>query len=181
MEVVGGVALGKAWPGQPLPQPQPQPKSQELFRSQWKESKGSVDCPNLQFKYGDANGHGAKLAEPYSYTEEPELSTNRRCFEEDFHTQVQGRKWLELDRTQQKAYVICLLDGLLVVNRDKWLKGTQAIIYLAQGIFRDCGNKGDVLHCLGTTASSCTSWVPSPPSWSSSTLRSTTARPAAAP
>ena len=59
---------------------------------------------------------------------------------------MQGRKWLELDRTQQKAYVMCLLDGLVVVNRDKWLKGTQAIIYLAQGIFRDCGNKGDVLH-----------------------------------
>ncbi|KAM6137704.1 LOW QUALITY PROTEIN: adenosylhomocysteinase 3 [Pterocles gutturalis] len=48
---------------------------------------GSVDCPNLEFEYGDADGHGAELAELYSYTEEPELSTNRRCFEEDFHAQ----------------------------------------------------------------------------------------------
>ncbi|NXF40982.1 STRP2 protein, partial [Nyctibius bracteatus] len=108
--------------------------------------QGSVDCPNLEFKYGDADGHGAELAELYSYTEEPELSTNRRCFEEDFHAQVQGRRWLELDGAQQKAYVMRLLDGLEVVNRDKRLKVARAILYLAQGVFGDCDNEGDVLH-----------------------------------
>ncbi|KFP63477.1 Striatin-interacting protein 2, partial [Cariama cristata] len=85
-------------------------------------------------------------SELYSYTEEPELSTNRRCFEEDFHAQVQGRRWLELDGAQQKAYVMRLLDGLEVVNRDKRLKVARAILYLAQGVFGDCDNEGDVLH-----------------------------------
>ncbi|KFO55398.1 Striatin-interacting protein 2, partial [Corvus brachyrhynchos] len=102
--------------------------------------------PNLEFEYGDADGHGAELAELYSYTEEPELSHNRRCFEEDFHTQVPGRRWLELDAAQQKAYVMRLLDGLEVVNRDKRLRVARAILYLAQGVFGDCDNEGDVLH-----------------------------------
>uniref|UniRef100_A0A8B9F4B5 Striatin interacting protein 2 n=1 Tax=Amazona collaria TaxID=241587 RepID=A0A8B9F4B5_9PSIT len=82
----------------------------------------------------------------YSYTEEPELSSNRRCFEEDFHAQVQGRRWLELDGARQKAYVMRLLDGLEVVNRDKRLRVARAILYLAQGVFGDCDNEGDVLH-----------------------------------
>uniref|UniRef100_A0A8C3VDP2 Striatin interacting protein 2 n=1 Tax=Catharus ustulatus TaxID=91951 RepID=A0A8C3VDP2_CATUS len=104
----------------------------------------SVDCPNLEFEYGDADGHGAELAELYSYTEEPELSLNRRCFEEDFHTQ--DRRWLELDRAQQKAHVMHLLDGLEVVSRDRRLRVARAILYLAQGVFGDCDNEGDVLH-----------------------------------
>lgn len=46
---------------------------------------------------------------------------------------VRGRRWLELDGAQQKAYVMHLLDGLEVVNRDKRLKVARAILYLAQG------------------------------------------------
>uniref|UniRef100_H0YUG6 Striatin interacting protein 2 n=1 Tax=Taeniopygia guttata TaxID=59729 RepID=H0YUG6_TAEGU len=129
----GGDEEGKARPRDPLLTPSRSPQ-------------GSVDCPNLEFEYGDADDHSAELAELYSYTEEPELSHNRRCFEEDFHTQVPGRRWLELDRAQQKAYVMRLLDGLEVVNRDKRLRVARAILYLAQGVFGDCDNEGDVLH-----------------------------------
>lgn len=43
------------------------------------------------------------------------------------------RRWLELDRAQQKAYIMHLLDGLEVVNRDKRLQVARAILYLAQG------------------------------------------------
>lgn len=46
---------------------------------------------------------------------------------------VPDRRWLELDRAQQKAYVMHLLDGLEVVNRDKRLQVARAILYLAQG------------------------------------------------
>ncbi|NXK90767.1 STRP2 protein, partial [Formicarius rufipectus] len=144
-----GMAPGAAPPGRARPaQPQPpaQPKGRELFRTQRKESEGSVDCPSLEFEYGDADGHGAELAELYSYTEEPELSHNRRCFEEDFHAQVPGRMWLELDGAQQKAFVMHLLDGLEVVNRDRRLRVARAILYLAQGVFGDCDNEGDVLY-----------------------------------
>uniref|UniRef100_A0A8C3V8H9 Striatin interacting protein 2 n=1 Tax=Catharus ustulatus TaxID=91951 RepID=A0A8C3V8H9_CATUS len=96
---------------------------------------------------GEAPPHPCCSLSPpelYSYTEEPELSLNRRCFEEDFHTQ--DRRWLELDRAQQKAHVMHLLDGLEVVSRDRRLRVARAILYLAQGVFGDCDNEGDVLH-----------------------------------
>ncbi|XP_058153329.1 striatin-interacting protein 2 isoform X6 [Dasypus novemcinctus] len=63
------------------------PKGREAFRNQRRESEGSVDCPTLEFEYGDADGHAAELSELYSYTENLEFTTNRRCFEEDFKTQ----------------------------------------------------------------------------------------------
>lgn len=46
---------------------------------------------------------------------------------------VPDRRWPELDTAQQKAYVMRLLDGLEVVNRDKRLRVARAILYLAQG------------------------------------------------
>uniref|UniRef100_A0A8C8SQA1 Striatin interacting protein 2 n=1 Tax=Pelusios castaneus TaxID=367368 RepID=A0A8C8SQA1_9SAUR len=54
-------------------------------------------------------------------------------FEEDFQTQVQGKRWPQLELAQQKTYVMRLLDKLEVVNRDKRLKAARAILYLAQG------------------------------------------------
>ncbi|XP_073755281.1 striatin-interacting protein 2 isoform X3 [Callorhinus ursinus] len=38
------------------------PKGREAFRSQRRESEGSVDCPTLEFEYGDADGHAAELS-----------------------------------------------------------------------------------------------------------------------
>uniref|UniRef100_A0A803V6I8 Striatin interacting protein 2 n=1 Tax=Ficedula albicollis TaxID=59894 RepID=A0A803V6I8_FICAL len=95
-----------------LPAPLPTPS---------RSPQGSVDCPNLEFEYGDADGHGAELAVP-------------------------GRRWLELDRSQQKAHIMHLLDGLEVVSRDRRLRVARAILYLAQGVFGECDNEGDVLH-----------------------------------
>ncbi|XP_053260675.1 striatin-interacting protein 2 isoform X2 [Podarcis raffonei] len=125
---------------------QPPAKGRELFRSQRKESEGSVDCPNLEFEYGDSDIYAAELSELYSYTEEPEFAANRKCFEEDFQTQVKDKQWSELDVAQQKAYVMRLLDGLEVVNREKRLKVARAILYLAQGVFGECDTEADVLH-----------------------------------
>ncbi|XP_061021753.1 striatin-interacting protein 2 isoform X3 [Muntiacus reevesi] len=122
------------------------PKGREAFRSQRRESEGSVDCPTLEFEYGDADGHAAELSELYSYTENPEFTTNRRCFEEDFKTQVQGEEWLELEEDAQKAYVMGLLDRLEVVSRERRLKVARAVLYLAQGTFGECDSEVDVLH-----------------------------------
>lgn len=97
-------------------------------------------------------------AELYSYTEEPELSTNRRCFEEEFCPQgmgsvfstpwhraapwpthrsvpsaARGRQWPQLDTAQQKAHILRLLEGLEVVSRERRLRAARAILYLAQG------------------------------------------------
>nr|KAF6419509.1 striatin interacting protein 2 [Rousettus aegyptiacus] len=122
------------------------PKGREAFRSQRRESEGSVDCPTLEFEYGDTDGHAAELSELYSYTENLEFTTNRRCFEEDFKTQVQGKEWLELEEDAQKAYVMGLLDRLEVVSRDRRLKVARAVLYLAQGTFGECDSEVDVLH-----------------------------------
>ncbi|KAM9076917.1 striatin-interacting protein 2 isoform 10-T10 [Megaptera novaeangliae] len=122
------------------------PKGRETFRSQRRESEGSVDCPTLEFEYGDTDGHAAELSELYSYTENPEFTTNRRCFEEDFKTQVQGKEWLELEEDAQKAYVMGLLDRLEVVSRERRLKVARAVLYLAQGTFGECDSEVDVLH-----------------------------------
>ncbi|XP_058510916.1 striatin-interacting protein 2 isoform X3 [Ochotona princeps] len=121
-------------------------KGREAFRSQRRESEGSVDCPTLEFEYGDADGHAAELSELYSYTENLEFTTNRRCFEEDFKTQVQNKEWLELEEDAQKAYVMGLLDRLEVVSRERRLKVARAVLYLAQGTFGECDSEVDVLH-----------------------------------
>uniref|UniRef100_A0A8U8CGK5 Uncharacterized protein n=1 Tax=Geospiza parvula TaxID=87175 RepID=A0A8U8CGK5_GEOPR len=111
-----------------------------------RNSVGTGRNPTGTGRNPTGTGRDSVGTELYSYTEEPELSHNRRCFEEDFHTQVPDRRWLELARAQQKAYVMHLLDGLEVVNRDKRLRVARAILYLAQGVFGDCDNEGDVLH-----------------------------------
>ncbi|KAM6437403.1 striatin-interacting protein 2 isoform 7-T7 [Liasis olivaceus] len=117
-----------------------------LLASARKEAEGSMDCPNLDFEYGDADSHAAELAELYSYTEGPEFALNRKCFEEDFQIQAKGKRWSELDLTQQKTYVMRLLDGLEVVSRDRRLKVARAILYLAQGVFGECGTEAEVLY-----------------------------------
>ncbi|XP_042728283.1 striatin-interacting protein 2 isoform X2 [Lagopus leucura] len=136
--------VGRARMGQPAAQPPA--KGRELFRGQRKESEGSVDFPTVEFEYGDTDSRGAELAELYSYTEEPELSTNRRCFEEEFCPQARGRQWPELDTAQQRAQILRLLEGLEVVSRERRLRAARAILYLAQGVFGDCESEGDVLH-----------------------------------
>ncbi|XP_074919669.1 striatin-interacting protein 2 isoform X3 [Chelonoidis abingdonii] len=143
--VAGSARQGDRAPGKGRPL-QPAAKGRELFRSPRKEPEGSVDCPNVEFEYRDADGYAAELSELYSYTEEPEFTINRKCFEEDFQTQVQGKRWPELDLAQQKAYVMRLLDGLEVVNRNKRLKAARAVLYLAQGVFGECDMEAEVLH-----------------------------------
>ncbi|XP_026545010.1 striatin-interacting protein 2, partial [Notechis scutatus] len=82
----------------------------------------------------------------YSYTEGAEFALNRKCFEEDFRVQAKGQQWSELDLTQQKTYVMRLLDGLEVVSRDQRLKVARAVLYLAQGVFGECDTEADVLY-----------------------------------
>lgn len=46
---------------------------------------------------------------------------------------VKGRRWVELSVDEQRAYIMRLLDALEVTDRDKRLKVSRAILYLAQG------------------------------------------------
>ncbi|KAJ8269741.1 hypothetical protein COCON_G00123480 [Conger conger] len=110
------------------------------------EMEGSMESPTLEFEYGDTDSLMAELSELYSYTEEPEFGLNRECFEEDFRSQVKEQKWIELGVSEQRAYVMRLLDSLEVTNRDKRLKVARAVLYLAQGVFDECDTEEDVLH-----------------------------------
>ncbi|XP_039616919.1 striatin-interacting protein 1 homolog isoform X2 [Polypterus senegalus] len=121
-------------------------KPKEPLRNQRRESEGSVESPNLEFEYGDTDSMSAELSELYSYTEEPEFAFNRDCFEEDFRSQVQNRRWIDLDTAAQKTYIMRLLDALEVTNREKRLKVSRAILYLAQGVFAECDTEMEALY-----------------------------------
>ncbi|XP_030072859.1 striatin-interacting protein 2 [Microcaecilia unicolor] len=105
-----------------------------------------MDCTGLEFEYGDTDSLPAELSELFSYTEEPEFNLNRTCFEEDFKLQVRDAKWVELDVARQKAYIMQLLDGLEVVNRDRRLSVARVILYLVQGVFGECSSDSEVLR-----------------------------------
>uniref|UniRef100_A0A8B9LRS2 Striatin interacting protein 2 n=1 Tax=Astyanax mexicanus TaxID=7994 RepID=A0A8B9LRS2_ASTMX len=91
-----------------------------------------MESPNLEFEYGDTDSLTAELSELYSYTEEPEFSLNRDYFEEDFRSHVKGRRWVDLNVDEHRAYVMRLLDALEVTDREKRLKV--------------CDLEADVLH-----------------------------------
>eukprot|EP00061_Rhincodon_typus_P016619 g44927.t1 len=65
-----------------------------------------------------------------------------------------GKKWVELEEDEHKSYLMRLLDGLEVINREKRLKFARAILYLAQGeskvldigVFDDCYTETEVIH-----------------------------------
>ncbi|KAM4748538.1 striatin-interacting protein 2 [Rhinophrynus dorsalis] len=115
-------------------------------KSRRREPEVSLDCTNLEFEYDDTDRVSAELAELYSYTEEPELTLNRRCFEEEFRVQVKEARWTSLSSTQHRTHIMSLLDELEVVSRDKRLSAARAILYLAQGVFGECESEADVLH-----------------------------------
>ncbi|XP_043932132.1 striatin-interacting protein 1 [Protopterus annectens] len=124
------------------------PKGREYNRNQRKDSEGFSESPDLEFEYADAEKWSTELSELYSYTEGPEFLINRKCFEDDFHIHVPGRKWLELDIEQHRAHVMRLLDALDSTSREKRLKVARAILYLAQGTFAECTSDSDVQYWM---------------------------------
>ncbi|KAM3927612.1 striatin-interacting protein 2 [Leptodactylus fuscus] len=111
-----------------------------------REPEGSLDCPSLEFEYNGSDHLAAELTELYSYTEEPELILNRRCFEERFRLQGGETRWTSLDSALHRTHVMRLLDELEMVIREKRLSAARAILYLAQGVFGECETESDVLH-----------------------------------
>ncbi|NXX11239.1 STRP1 protein, partial [Podargus strigoides] len=119
-------------------------KARDLGRPPRKDSEGYSEYPDLEFEYADTDKWAAELSELYSYTEGPEFLLNRKCFEEDFRIHVRDKKWIELDKNQQRTHAMRLLDGLEVTAREKRLKVARAILYVAQGTFGECGSEAEV-------------------------------------
>uniref|UniRef100_A0A8C5D1M4 Striatin-interacting protein 1 homolog n=1 Tax=Gadus morhua TaxID=8049 RepID=A0A8C5D1M4_GADMO len=113
----------------------------EFIRNQRKDSEVSRGPVNLpQDSLNDI------LLQLYSYTEGPEFTINRKCFEEDFRSHVPEKKWTELDAAQHRAHAMQLLDGLEVIRREKRLNVARAILYMAQGTFAECSCEAEVQH-----------------------------------
>uniref|UniRef100_A0A8B9VFY6 Striatin interacting protein 2 n=1 Tax=Anas zonorhyncha TaxID=75864 RepID=A0A8B9VFY6_9AVES len=100
-------------------------------------ARGDISEPHKKFnlgvrRRGKPPPHCRPLcpSELYSYTEEPEFGTNRRCFEEDFHTQ--GTSSGFNTRWRGAAPMHFLL--------------TTASLGVSPGVFGDCANEGDVLR-----------------------------------
>ncbi|KAM9409904.1 striatin-interacting protein 1 homolog [Pholidichthys leucotaenia] len=120
----------------------------EFTRNQRKDSEGLSESPDLEFEYSDTDKWAAELSELYSYTEGPEFTFNRRCFEEEFRAHVSDKKWTELDAAQHRAHTMRLLDGLEVIAREKRLKVARAILYMAQGTFAECSSEVEVQYWM---------------------------------
>ncbi|KAI9522885.1 Striatin-interacting protein 1 [Dissostichus eleginoides] len=120
----------------------------EFTRNPRKDSDGLSESPDLEFEYADTDKWAAELSELYSYTEGPEFSLNRQCFEVEFRTHVSDKRWTELDESQQRAHAMRLLDGLEMIAREKRLKVARAILYMAQGTFAECSSEAEVQHWM---------------------------------
>uniref|UniRef100_A0A8B9GR96 Striatin interacting protein 1 n=1 Tax=Astyanax mexicanus TaxID=7994 RepID=A0A8B9GR96_ASTMX len=144
----GGKMEGNGAPGNNKQKPILPKNRGEFIRNQRKDSEGFSEAPDLEFEYADSDKWAAELSELYSYTEGPEFQLNRKCFEEDFQTHVEGKRWVELDAVQHRAHAMRLLDGLDVTGREKRLKVARAILYMAQGTFSDCGSEAEVQHWI---------------------------------
>ncbi|OCT89281.1 hypothetical protein XELAEV_18017901mg [Xenopus laevis] len=111
-----------------------------------RDSEASLDCSTVEFVYDNTDHPYTELAELYSYTEEPDLNLNRKCFEEEFKDHVNDTRWTSLTSEQHRIHIMHLLDKLEVVNREKRLSASRAILYLSQGVFGECDNEADVVH-----------------------------------
>jgi len=58
------------------------PKFSEILRRPRGETEVTIDSPDLDFIYDDADSYEAEMAELYSYSEEPEFFDNKKYFDE---------------------------------------------------------------------------------------------------
>ncbi|KAM9444178.1 striatin-interacting protein 1 homolog isoform 1-T1 [Clarias gariepinus] len=118
----------------------------EFTRSQRKDSEGLCEAPDLEFEYSDSDKWACEVSELYSYTEGPEFQLNRKCFEEDLHTHMCEKRWVDLSVSEHRAHALRLLDGLDVTCRVKRLKVARAVLYMAQGTFADCSSEVELQY-----------------------------------
>ena len=115
------------------------PKFREILRRPRPESEldSSFDTPDLEFEYEDCEDASSELAELYSYTEHDEFAENHACFTA-LVEESENRRWLEMSVSEQRRHVLKLLDAVDVSERQRRLSAVRALLYLAQGAFREC-------------------------------------------
>ncbi|KAI9555338.1 hypothetical protein GHT06_017853 [Daphnia sinensis] len=122
------------------------PKLREILRRQRQDSEGTIDCPDLDFVYDDADKHANETAELYSYTEGPEFQTNIRAFEElmeQFHIRPH---WQTLNDATRVSVLLKLAEQLELSNKALRMKAARAILYIAQGCWGEVQSDAEQQH-----------------------------------
>lgn len=60
-----------------------------------------------------------------------------------FWTQLDGGKWVDVDGKTRRGFVNKLLDLLESTDKDKRLRAARSLLYLLQGVFRECDLEED--------------------------------------
>nr|CAG4635973.1 EOG090X01YQ [Eubosmina coregoni]SVE69657.1 EOG090X01YQ [Eubosmina coregoni] len=94
---------------------------------------GTIDCPDLDFVYDDADKHPNEISELYSYTEGSEFQTNIKAFEELMEQFEIRPHWQTLDNSVRKGVLLKLSEQLEFSNKSSRMKAARAVLYIAQG------------------------------------------------
>ncbi|KAK2147060.1 hypothetical protein LSH36_572g01086 [Paralvinella palmiformis] len=109
-------------------------KFREILRRPRGESEVMADSPDLAFVYEDSDRFEVEIAELYSYTEEQDFLTNKKCFE----SLAEGRlsqPWIKSTDTEHREHILRLMNATEVSDHDKRMQAIRAILYLCQGVF----------------------------------------------
>nr|SVE74980.1 EOG090X01YQ [Daphnia dolichocephala] len=122
------------------------PKLREILRRQRQDSEGTIDCPDLDFVYDDADKHPNETAELYSYTEGPEFQTNIRAFEELMELFHIRPHWQTLNDATRVSVLFKLAEQLELSNKAMRMKAARAILYIAQGCWGEVQSDAEQQH-----------------------------------
>uniref|UniRef100_A0A0P5CBR6 Striatin-interacting protein n=1 Tax=Daphnia magna TaxID=35525 RepID=A0A0P5CBR6_9CRUS len=122
------------------------PKLREILRRQRQDSEGTIDCPDLDFVYDDADKHPNETAELYSYTEGPEFQTNIRAFEELMELFHIRPHWQTLNDATRVSVLLKLAEQLELSNKALRMKAARAILYIAQGCWGEVQSDAEQQH-----------------------------------
>ncbi|VDM34422.1 unnamed protein product [Hydatigera taeniaeformis] len=99
---------------------------------------------DIDFIYNDADEYGVEISgmysELYSYSEENEFMENVQAFTETFQS---VGKWVDVDDKTRRGYVNKLLDILESSDKDNRIKAARSLLYLLQGVFKECDLEED--------------------------------------
>ncbi|XP_046462385.1 striatin-interacting protein 1 homolog isoform X3 [Daphnia pulex] len=122
------------------------PKLREILRRQRQDSEGTIDCPDLDFVYDDADKHPNETAELYSYTEGPEFQSNIRAFEELMELFHIRPHWQTLNDSTRVSVLLKLAEQLELSNKALRIKAARAILYIAQGCWGEVQSDAEQQH-----------------------------------
>ncbi|XP_059091844.1 striatin-interacting protein 1-like [Tigriopus californicus] len=128
------------------------PKIREILRRQKPDSEDE-ESPDIDFVYADSDEFAAEMAEFYSYTENPEMSTWEKAFEQavgQFRGPDTPTTWRDLSEADQVQLVQSILAQTELADPRERLEAMRAILYIAQGCWMECQSDSECLDAIRT-------------------------------